>query len=426
MPVGGALFGNTATRTQNKNLVECKAGKMTLKGKMVHPDKRKGLLYVYQSDDSLMHFCWKDRQTGTVEDDLIIFPDDCEFKRVAQCTTGRVYVLKFKSSSRKFFFWLQEPKTDKDDENCRRINEVLNNPPTPGSQRSGGGTPVESFSDGDLQNLLNNMSQQQLMQLFGGVGQIGGLSSLLGTMSRPSTGQSSRPTSTPSPTTSVTTPSVTSTSVTSSTTSTTTVTTSASSTTTPAATTTTAPKTAQPTIQLSDLQNFLSGLNVPVPPGEAAAGSNQRSGMGIQQTVDLSSALTMDNLQAVMGDPNLVRELQQHLPPSGTAGTPPPPASEQLRSTLASSQFRQALSMFSAALQSGQLGPVVQQFEVGAEAVNAANQGNMEDFIKALQNASLAKDDEGKQPGGDEKRKKKDDPPSEKEDDDDDEGMSLD
>ena len=35
----------------------------------------------------------------------------------------------------------QEPKTDKDDENCRRLNEVLNNPPTPGSNRSGGGTP---------------------------------------------------------------------------------------------------------------------------------------------------------------------------------------------------------------------------------------------------------------------------------------------
>ena len=37
-----------------------------------------------------------------------------------------------------------------------------------------------SVLDGDLHNLLNNMSQQQLMQLFGGVGQMGGLSSLLG------------------------------------------------------------------------------------------------------------------------------------------------------------------------------------------------------------------------------------------------------
>lgn len=39
--------------------------------------------------------------------DLIIFPDDCEFKRVTQCTTGRVYHLKFKSTTKKFFFWLQ-------------------------------------------------------------------------------------------------------------------------------------------------------------------------------------------------------------------------------------------------------------------------------------------------------------------------------
>lgn len=68
MPGGGALFGSSAARSQNKNLVEFKAGKMTMKGKMVHPDKRKGLVYVYQSEDSLMHFCWKDRTSGTVED----------------------------------------------------------------------------------------------------------------------------------------------------------------------------------------------------------------------------------------------------------------------------------------------------------------------------------------------------------------------
>ena len=62
-----SLFGNAA-QSRTKSLIEFKAGKMTLKGKMVHPDKRKGLVYVYQSDDSLMHFCWKDRSTGIVED----------------------------------------------------------------------------------------------------------------------------------------------------------------------------------------------------------------------------------------------------------------------------------------------------------------------------------------------------------------------
>lgn len=72
----------------------------------------------------------------------------------------------------------QEPKTEKDDDLCRRINEALNNPPTSGNRSVG----TSSTQEGELQNLLNNMSQQQLMQLFGGVGQIGGLSSLLGTM----------------------------------------------------------------------------------------------------------------------------------------------------------------------------------------------------------------------------------------------------
>jgi hypothetical protein len=58
--------------------------------------------------------------------------------------------------------------------------------------------------------------------------------------------------------------------------------------------------------------------------------------------VDLSSALTTENLQALLGDPKLVRELHQHLP-SGIGGNPPPPASEQLRSTLASPQFQQVI-----------------------------------------------------------------------------------
>lgn len=72
MPAGGALFGSAATRNASKNLVEFRAGKMTMKGNMVRPDKRKGLVYIYQSDDSLMHFCWKDRQSGSLEDVSII------------------------------------------------------------------------------------------------------------------------------------------------------------------------------------------------------------------------------------------------------------------------------------------------------------------------------------------------------------------
>lgn len=41
--------------------------------------------------------------------------------------------------------------------------------------------------------------------------------------------------------------------------------------------------------------------------------------------------------------------------------------------------------MFSNALQSGQLGPVVSQFDVNTEAVTAANKGDIEEFVKALE-----------------------------------------
>ncbi|KAL3215937.1 hypothetical protein MRX96_033294 [Rhipicephalus microplus] len=129
----GLLFGaSSGSQSHSKYLVEFRAGKMTRKGNMVHPDKRKGTVYVHQSEDSLMHFCWKDRTSGSVEDDLIIFPEDAEFKKVTQCTTGRVYVLKFKSSSRRCFYWMQEPKEDKDEELVRKVNEYLNNPPCAG------------------------------------------------------------------------------------------------------------------------------------------------------------------------------------------------------------------------------------------------------------------------------------------------------
>merc|ERR1712029_601300 len=113
-------------------LVEFRAGKMSVAtndGKtMVTADKRKGMIQVEQGDDDLMHFKWKDRTSGTVEDDLIIFPDDIDFLKVDQCKTGRVYVLKFKSSSRRMFFWMQEPKDDKDEELCKKVNDSLNKP----------------------------------------------------------------------------------------------------------------------------------------------------------------------------------------------------------------------------------------------------------------------------------------------------------
>ncbi|KAL0116639.1 hypothetical protein PUN28_009938 [Cardiocondyla obscurior] len=317
---------------------------MTVKGKMVYPDTRKGQLYVYQSDDSLMHFCWKDRTTGVVEDDLIIFPDDCEFKHVPQCKTGRVYLLRFKSSNKKFFFWLQDLKTDKDEEHCRKINDVLNNPPTPGSQRSGG-----TNAEGDLQNLLNNMSQQQLIQLFGGVGQIGGLGSLLGTMNRPHGVQSTRASTTTSST----------------------------------------PATANITRPPHSL--------TPGPNADSKSSSNNKS--STRTTTPSTPATTA----AAPSNRIQLSDLQSFL-----SEIPTPPRTEP-------------------AVQSGQAGPVIRQFGLGPDAVNAAATGNIEEFVSALE--SEAKNGQGQEvPQGQDDKNKKQSPPASSPDkkDDDDEGMALD
>ena len=122
----------------------------------------------------------QDRTSGSVEDDLILMPDDVEFKAVPACTTGRVFVLKFKGNDKKMFFWMQEPKSDKDEDYCKKVNDFLNNPPPPGSSRSGGGAAgggggmmgglpgnldFNNLGDNELQSLLNNMDQRQLMQV---------------------------------------------------------------------------------------------------------------------------------------------------------------------------------------------------------------------------------------------------------------------
>ncbi|XP_064597179.1 proteasomal ubiquitin receptor ADRM1-A-like isoform X2 [Liolophura sinensis] len=371
----GALFGNAGTRSQSKNLVEFRAGKMFMKGNMVNPDKRKGQIYIYQSDDSLMHFCWKDRGSGTLENDLIIFPDDIEFKRVSQCTTGRVYVLKFKSSTKKFFFWMQEPKTDKDEEYCKKVNEYLNNPPAPGSNRGGGGgsgLPSELAGDTDLQSMLGNMSQQQLMQLLGGMGMSGltGLSSLMG--GRPASAQStssepaqsspgsrattagdSTPTSQTRPLTAAALP------------------TQAGGTTasTPAPTPSTGAgnSSARQQIQLSDLQNILSNMTVPEAQNKDA--------------INLAQALNPESLIPILAN----SEVQERLLPYLPEGEALPKTEEELRNTVQSPQFQQALGSFSAALQSGQLGPLMPQFGLGEDVANAAAQGDLEAFVRAMQ-----------------------------------------
>jgi len=163
-----------------------KAGRMTAiakEGKKweVEADPRKGRLVLLGGQDGMTHLLWKTRPGSQVEEDFLVFPDNQEFSKVdTGRSEDRVYLLQFKNSSNRAFFWMQESKKEKDEENCRLLNEYMTNPPPAGMGDLGG-------EDG--QNELMNL----LSQLQGSSGgrpiQIGDLSNVLQEMNMPQSGK---------------------------------------------------------------------------------------------------------------------------------------------------------------------------------------------------------------------------------------------
>ncbi|KAJ5097058.1 26S proteasome complex ubiquitin receptor subunit Rpn13 [Penicillium angulare] len=71
-----------------------------------------GYIYLY-SEDELVHFCWRPRSSPLDEPevDLVMIPTDGSFTPYKpggkDATNGRIFVLKFSSSSQRHLFWLQ-------------------------------------------------------------------------------------------------------------------------------------------------------------------------------------------------------------------------------------------------------------------------------------------------------------------------------
>lgn len=312
------------------HMVEFKAGRSFLQPgsapnkKKVVGEKTKGMVFVKQSNDQLIHFCWKNRETGAIVDDLIIFPGDTEFKEVKGCPDGQVFMLKFKSSDERRLFWVQDPEVDKD--LCQKVNDALNKPPNQrlparggSSERSGGASAaagLASISGSEELGALGGLDQQQLMQLL----------QFMNPGSESGAGLASESGATPGA----------------------------------------AVQGGRNPVSHEDLSQLQQLLGSIKPNGGSRGG---------EAAVDLVDVITGERAAET------VRNNQDRLMPHIPTSEEP---KQELAETVHAPQFKQASSAFGHALQTGQMEPVLQQFGIPADAAKAAANGDLLEFAKKL------------------------------------------
>ncbi len=105
---------------------EFKAGKMVFDAvtKRVKPDSRLGKVQILREGPAKV-FQWLDRETGQADEGVYLFAQQAIFEKIKQ-SSARVYVLRYFGSDQRYFFWLQEDDPSKDEELCRKINDLIN------------------------------------------------------------------------------------------------------------------------------------------------------------------------------------------------------------------------------------------------------------------------------------------------------------
>jgi hypothetical protein len=263
-----------------------------------------------------MHLQWIPRPGTEPEDDLIVFPGDFTFEHVPECTSGRVYLLTFKPTKARRFFWMQDLKTDQDEERVKKVVDLLNKGP---SAVAAGSAPRRSGSNG-----MGNMDQEQLLQMF-----MGGARASTATPAPAAAAAASTPAvvSTPAP--------------------------SAASTSAPSA----------PTKAVSSAPQASAVPATPAPSQQqlvqtimgAMQQAQQQNLAAAHADVDLSAVLDPAKLQPFLRDPEVLAQLMPHLPESQRTV-------EALEEQLGCAQMQQATHRLEEALQSEQMATLLAQF----------------------------------------------------------------
>ncbi|KAJ2715675.1 hypothetical protein H4R19_001070 [Coemansia spiralis] len=331
---GGAGHHGTSNGSVPGALVEFKAGRLFRDGQTnwVRPDPRRGVCFARKEDDGLLRFCWKERHASIsgVEEELIVFPGDVYLEKVQQ-SGGRVYVLKFRSSSQRVFFWLQEADADGDRALIHHVNIILGDCSSGGDEdedeeddeedeearQAGARLPslVQRHGSREAELLSRHREQSALAQenpaldsstqMAAQVGGVPGASMRRASQQYPGGdvesmgGNGSRVGGLSSS-------------------------------------------------QLGGLRQLLSSIRVP----EGYRGGQRSAG---EEPIQLSDVLTPGNLQAVLNDPQLRSSLFPTLPDDI------PHTQQALNEVIRSPQFQQALDSLSYVLESGQMAPLVAQ-----------------------------------------------------------------
>ncbi|KAI9591188.1 proteasome complex subunit Rpn13 ubiquitin receptor-domain-containing protein [Syncephalis fuscata] len=281
-------------------LLEFKAGRLFRDGNTnwVRPDEARGLIYL-DKPDGLLHFYWKNRDTNSITEDLIIFADDAEFFKVSQ-SSGRVYALKFRSSGNTMFFWMQHADEERDEVLCQRLNDIIANPDA-----------ADMMEDRDaLMQMLNSSMDYNIDEEDAGEHHEPLLSATAPTPASAG-GEINLQTN-----------------------------------------------------QLNNLRELLA--NITVPEGNEGQTSNA--------ALSLGDVLTVKNIQPLLNDSDLCSAVFPHLPEGA------PQTADEVKEVVASPQFRQSLASLSEALNTGQLGPLVQELGLPPSAGNG-----VEAFLQAIE-----------------------------------------
>eukprot|EP01084_Bolivina_argentea_P259380 437643_1 len=157
-------------RNTDDGLVTFRAGRLFLdeSTRMVSADKKRGKIKFTKDEQGLLHLEYYNRISSQKELDLTIFPQSAKWEKVNDCKDGRVYVLRMIQNNRKHFFWMQEPKDDKDEEYFTNVNKLCNGENIAGD--------ASAAAAGGAGGSAANRQQQSILQSLGmgGMGAGGG------------------------------------------------------------------------------------------------------------------------------------------------------------------------------------------------------------------------------------------------------------